>query len=69
MIESNRCDSDARHLVPANEAGFSCYYAEWGFGGDGDMKAISNAGIAAVGLDDFAGVIQAFTANPELNKV
>lgn len=53
-------DDFARHLVPANAAGFYCLFADWGFGGPADRKEVLRAGIASVSLNEFAGTIREF---------
>lgn len=55
-------DDFARHLIPANAAGFCCLYADWGFGEEGDKIAIAQAGIPSVSLDEFAGALAQFIA-------
>ena len=50
-------DDFARHLLPASEAGFQCYFASWGFGTAADERAACNAGIRRLALDEFAAVV------------
>ncbi len=59
-------DDFARHLIPANAAGFYCLYANWGFGGPGDKESVSRAGIKSVTSNEFAMAIREFIANHEL---
>ena len=62
-VENNEVgfiDDFARHLLPAHESGFKCFYAAWGFGGPEDEEAVERAGIPALGLDGFAPAIREF---------
>lgn len=53
-------DDFARHLLPAEEAGFSSLFANWGYGGIADRSAVRQAGIPAIEIDEFPGALAAF---------
>ena len=50
-------DDFAHHLLPARDAGFSCYFATWGFGGGDDRESALSADIPAISQTRFAAIL------------
>jgi phosphoglycolate phosphatase-like HAD superfamily hydrolase len=56
-------DDFSRHLIPADNAGFSCYYATWGFGGAKDQHLAESAGIELLAEAGLESIISSLSGN------